>query len=85
MNLRVLVASLLFTTIVAAAISTNFSGFLDAVSATFVFVGALCLGICANGEWKSGARLNTFSEGAVLSGWIGALLGAVLTGININT
>ena len=81
MNLRVLVASLLFITIVAAAISMNFSGFLDAVSATFVFVGALYFGICANGEWKSDARLNAFSEGAVLSGWIGA----VLTGININT
>ena len=85
MNLRVLVASLLFITIVAAAISTNFSGFLDAISATFVLMGALCFGIYANWEWKSDARLNAFSEGAVLSGWIGALLGAVLIGININT
>ena len=85
MNLRVLVASLLFITIVAVAISTNFSGFIDAISAMFVLMGALCFGICANGEWKSDARLNAFSEGAVLSGWIGALLGAVLIGININT
>ena len=82
MNLRVLVASLLFITI--AATSTNFSGFIDAISATFILVGVLCFGICANGEWKSDARLNAYSEGAVLSGWIGALLGAVLTGININ-
>ena len=74
MNLKVLAASLLFIAIMAAAISTNFSGFLDAMSATFVLVGALCFGICANGEWKSDARLNAFSEGAVL-----------LTGININT
>jgi len=85
MNLRVLVASLLFITIVAVAISTNFSGFIDAISAMFVLMGALCFGICANGEWKSDTRLNAFSEGAVLSGCIGALLGAVLTGININT
>ena len=84
MNLKVLVESLLFINIVAAAISTNFSGFIDAISATFVLVGALCFGICANGEWKSGARLTAFSDGAVLSGWIGALLGAVLIGININ-
>ena len=84
MNLRVLVASLLFIAIVAAAISTNFSGFIDAISATFVLGGALCFGICADGDWKSDARLNAYSEGAVLSGWIGALLGAVLTGININ-
>ena len=84
MNLRVSVASLLFIIIVAAASSTNFNGFIDAISATFVLVGALCFGICAIGEWKSDARLNAYSEGAVLSGWIGALLGAVLTGININ-
>ena len=35
-------------------------------------------------EGNSDARLDAFSEGAVLSGWIGSLLGAVLTGININ-
>ena len=81
MNLRVLVASLLFITIAAAATSTNFSGFIDAISATFVLGGALCFGICADADWKSDARLNAFSEGAVLSGWIGALL----TGINRNT
>ena len=85
MNLKVLVASILFIATMAVAISTNFSGFIDAISATFVLMGALCFGICANGEWKSDARLNAFSEGAVLSGWIGALLGAVLIGININT
>ena len=68
MNLKVLAASLLFIAIMAAAISTNFSGFIDAISATFVLMGALCFGIFANGEWKSDARLNGFSEGAVLSG-----------------
>ena len=62
-NLKVLAASLLFIAIMAAAIPTNFSGFIDAISATFVLVGALCLGIYANGEWKSDARLNAFSEG----------------------
>ena len=84
MNLKVLVASILFIATMAAAISTNVSGFIDAISATFVLMGALCFGIDANGEWKSDARLNAFSEGAVLSGFIGALLGAVLIGININ-
>lgn len=85
MNLKVLVASILFIATMAAAISTNVSGFIDAICATFVLMGALCFGICANGEWKSDAILNAFSEGTVLSGWIGALLGAVLIGININT
>ena len=79
------IATVLFIAITVGAISTNFSGFIDAVSAIFVLVGALCFGICAKGEWNSDARLNAFSEGAVLSGWIGALLGAVLIGININT
>ena len=60
MNLKVLVASLLFITIVAAATSTDFSGFIDAISATFVLVGALCFGICANEEWKLDARLKAF-------------------------
>ena len=68
MNLKVLAASLLFIAIMAAAISTNFSGFMDAIPEKFVLVGALCFGIYANGEWKSDARLNGFSEGAVLSG-----------------
>ena len=63
MNVKVLAASLLFIAIMAAAISTNFSGFIDAISATFVLVGALCLGIYAYGTWKSDARLNAFSEG----------------------
>jgi 4-amino-4-deoxy-L-arabinose transferase-like glycosyltransferase len=79
------IATVLFIAITVRAISTNFSGFMDATSAIFVLVGALCFGICAKGEWNSDARLNAFSEGAVLSGWIGALLGAVLIGININT
>ena len=85
MSLKALTATLLFIAITFGAISTNFSGFIDAISATFVLGGALCFGSCAKGEWNSDARLNAFSEGAVLSGWIGSLLGAVLIGININT
>jgi predicted lipid-binding transport protein (Tim44 family) len=85
MNVKALIASLLFIAITVGAISTNFSSFIDHISAIFVLVGALCFGICADGEWNSDARLNAFSEGAVLSGWIGSLLGAVLIGININT
>ena len=46
--------------------------------------GAICFGICANGKWYSDGRLNAFSEGAVLSGWIGALLGAVIIAGNVK-
>ena len=41
MNLKVLAASLLFIAIMAAAISMNFSGFIDAIPEKFVLVGAL--------------------------------------------
>ena len=85
MNLKALIATLLFIAITVGAISTNFSGFIDANSAIFVLAGALCFSICTKGDWNSDARLNAFSEAAVLSGWIRALLGAVLIGININT
>jgi hypothetical protein len=84
MNVKALIASLLFIAIVFAAISENFSSFVDIVSAIFVLVAALCFGICANGEWNSDARLNAFSEGAVLSGWIGVLVGAVIIAGNVK-
>ena len=84
MNARALIASLLFIVITVAAISTNFSSFVDIVSAIFVLVGALCFGICAHGEWNSDARLKAFSEGAVLSGWIGVLVGAVIIAGNVK-
>jgi hypothetical protein len=84
MNVKALIASLLFIAIVFAAISENFSSFVDIVSAIFVLVAALCFGICADGEWNSDARLNAFSEGAVLSGWIGALVGAVIIAGNVK-
>lgn len=84
MNVKALIASLVFIAITVGAISTNFSGFIDTISATFVLGGALCFGLCAQGEWNSDARLEAFSEGAVLSGWLGSLLGAVLIGTSIN-
>jgi hypothetical protein len=35
-------------------------------------------------KWYSDGRLNAFSEGAILSGWIGALLGAVIIAGNVK-
>jgi flagellar motor component MotA len=84
MNLKACIALLLFVTITVIAVSTSFAGFIDAVSAMFVVGGAICFGICAHGEWYSDVRLNAFSEGAVLSGWIGALLGAVIIAGNVE-
>ena len=84
MNVKASIASLLFIAITVAAISTNLSIFVDSISAIFILVGALCFGICATGNWNSDARLNAFSEGAVLSGWIGALVGAVIIAGNVK-
>ncbi len=84
MNVKALIASLLFIAIVFAAISENFSSFVDIVSAIFVLVAALCFGICADVECNSDARLNAFAEGAFLSVWIGALVGAVIIAGNVK-
>lgn len=84
MNIKTWIGLLLFVTISLTAVSTSFAGFVDAVSAVFVVGGAICFGICANGEWYSDRRLIAFSEGAVLSGWIGALLGAVIIAGNVK-
>jgi flagellar motor component MotA len=84
MNPKACVALLLFLAITVAAVSTNLRGFIDAVSAMFVLGGAICFGVCANGKWDSDGRLNAFSEGAILSGWIGALLGAVIIAGNVK-
>jgi flagellar motor component MotA len=84
MNVKASIATLLFIAITVAVISTNLSSFVDSISAIFILVGALCFGICANGEWNSDARLYAFSEGAVLSGWIGALVGAVIIAGNVK-
>ncbi|MDB2654425.1 hypothetical protein N9Y68_05860 [Luminiphilus sp.] len=84
MKLKAGIALLLFGTITVTAVSTSFASFVDAVSAVFVVGGAICFGICADGEWYSDGRLNAFSEGAVLSGWIGALVGAVIIAGNVK-
>ena len=84
MHLKVCIALLLFVSITVAAVSISFASFIDAVSAMFVVGGAVCFGICASGKWYSDVRLNAFSEGAVLSGWIGALFGAVIIAGNVK-
>ncbi len=84
MNLKACIAILLFVAVTGAAISANIPAFLDTASLLIVLGGAVCFGICANGKWYAEGRLNAFSEGAVLSGWIGALLGAVIIAGNVK-
>ena len=77
MNLKACIAILLFIAITVSAISANIPAFIDAASAIIVLGGAICFSICSSGAWHSNERLESASEGAVISGWLGALYGAV--------
>jgi|13_taG_2_1085334.scaffolds.fasta_scaffold03537_5 hypothetical protein len=52
--------------------------FVEAYSAIVVLIPAIAYGLSGSGAWNSQDRLRKFSQGAVLFGWIGALIGAVL-------
>ncbi len=52
--------------------------FVDPRSILIVLVPAIAYGLSGSGAWNSQDRLRKFSQGAVLFGWIGALIGAVL-------
>lgn len=43
----------------------------------YVLGGALSFALCASGVWNSRERLEAASEGAVICGWLGALIGAI--------
>ena len=77
MNLKACIAIVLFIALTVSAISINIPVFIDAASAIIVLGGAICFGICSSGAWHSNERLESASEGAVISGWLGALYGAV--------
>lgn len=52
--------------------------FVDPLSILIVLVPAIAYGLSGSGAWNSQDRLRKFSQGAVLFGWIGTLIGAVL-------
>ena len=84
MNLKACIAILLFIAITVAAISADIPVFIDAASAIIVVGGAICFGICSSGKWHSNERLESASEGAVISGWLGTLYGAVIIAGNLT-
>ena len=84
MNVKACIAILLFIAITVAAISANIPGFIDTASGMIVLGGAICFGICSSGTWHSNERLESASEGAVISGWLGTLYGAVIIAGNLT-
>jgi len=84
MNLKACIAILLFIAITVSAISANIPAFYDAASGMIVLGGAICFGICSSGKWHSNERLESASEGAVISGWLGTLYGAVIIAGNLT-
>ena len=84
MNVKACIAILLFIAITVAAISANITVFIDAASGMIVLGGAICFGICSSGTWHSNERLESASEGAVISGWLGTLYGAVIIAGNLT-
>lgn len=51
--------------------------FFDPRSILIVLVPAIAYGLIGSGAWNSQDRLRKFSQGAVLFGWVGTLIGAV--------
>ena len=68
---------LLFILITVLLLSRFISAFVDLISSLYVLGGALSFALCAGGAWNSKERLEAASEGAVICGWLGALIGAI--------
>ena len=84
MKINLWVGVVFFLGLIVLATAEYFWAFVDSASLLVVSGGALCFGISASGSLFSKARLEAVSEGAVISGWIGALLGAVIIAGNVT-
>ena len=74
---RIVPTILILVSVVFAMVSAV-DIFVDFISIVIVLVPAIAYGLSGSGAWNSQDRLRKFSQGAVLFGWIGALIGAVL-------
>ena len=72
--IKLMVSVLALTGIVAASIDT-FSLFIDAPS--IIIVTVFGFWYAASGTYSNAERIRDFSRGAVLGGWLGAIIGAV--------
>ena len=73
---------ILFSGLVISGLSVSF---IDMISALYVLGGSLSFALSASGAWNSKDRLEAASEGAVICGWLGALIGAIAVARNSDS
>jgi len=74
---RIFATALILVSVVFS-VADELGIFVDPLSILIVLVPAIAYGLSGSGAWNSQDRLRKFSQGAVLFGWIGTLIGAVL-------
>lgn len=74
---RIFATALILVSVVFS-VADELGVFVDPLSVLIVLVPAIAYGLTGSGAWNSQDRLRKFSQGAVLFGWIGTLIGAVL-------
>jgi len=84
-GLKADVGILLFILISGLVISSLSVSFIDMISALYVLGGSLSFALSASGAWNSKDRLEAASEGAVICGWLGALIGAIAVARNSDS
>ena len=72
-----IVPTILILVSVVLAMASEVDIFVDFISVVIVAVPAIAYGLSGSGVWNSQDRLRKFGQGAVLFGWLGALIGAV--------
>ena len=84
MKMNAWLGVLVFCGINALAVSTDLPSFIDLASILMVVGGSSGFFLCATGTLFSDERLLAASEGAVMSGWLGTLYGAVIISANVS-
>lgn len=84
MKINVLLGIIIFGGITTLAVSENLPAFIDTASFIVVIGGAFCFALSSGGGLFSEERLEAASEGAVISGWLGLLYGAVIIAGNLT-
>jgi flagellar motor component MotA len=84
MNKGIVIALPIFLFLNYMAVSQNLPDFMDTASTLIVLGGVISFALCGSGAWFSDSRLTNAAEGAVISGWLGALYGSIMILGNIN-
>ena len=84
MKVNVLLGIVIFCALITLAVFDYLSIYINTPSFNFVAGVAFCFSVSSTGTLFSYARLEAAAEGAVLAGWLGALIGAVRIAGDIN-